>query len=130
MSHQNEVRVREAFAALARGDLDTLRNDFFSPDLRYHLPGRNQLSGDYDGVDRVMGLFGRIFELTAGTFGFELHAVAANDDHAFAHLTESAERNGRRLNDRTVVAAHLVGGKATEAWFYHTDQYAVDEFWS
>jgi len=130
MAHPNEDLVREGFAAFRRGDMDALRNQFFTDDIRYHVPGRSVLSGDYEGTGQVLQFFGRIFELTGGTFSFELHDVLANDEHAVSLFTIRGEREGKQLNDNTIQIFHFRDGKVSEVWAYQTDQYAVDEFYS
>jgi len=130
MAHPNEDLVREAYAAFGRGDMDALRDKFFTQDVRYHVTDRSLLAGDYEGVDQVLQFFARIFEMSGGTFSFELHDVLANDEHAVALVTVRGERAGKQLNDNMVQISHLRDGKAYEVWNQATDQYAQDEFWS
>ena len=130
MAHPNEDLVREAYAAFGRGDMDALRDKFFTQDVRYYVTDRSPLAGDYEGVDQVLQFFARIFEMSGGTFSFELHDVLANDEHAVALVTVRAERAGKQLNDNMVQISHLRDGKAYEVWNPATDQYAQDEFWS
>ena len=130
MAHPNEDLVREAYAAFGRGDMDALRDKFFTQDVRYHVTDRSPLAGDYEGVDQVLQFFARIFEISGGTFSFELHDVLANDEHAVALVTVRGERAGKQLNDNMVQISHLRDGKAYEVWNQATDQYAQDEFWS
>lgn len=130
MAHPNEDLVREGFAAFGRGDIDALRDQYFAGDIRWHVPGRSPVAGDYDGVAQVVGFFGRLFELSGGTLRLELRDVLANDEHAVALYTVRAEREGRRLEDNTVNTFHMRDGKVTEVWTHTTDLYAVDEFWS
>ncbi len=130
MAHPNEDAVREGFAAFGRGDLDTLRKQFLADDVRWHLPGRSPLSGDYEGPEQVMQYFGRILELTGGTLTIDLHDVLANDDHAVALYTIGGEREGKRLHDHQVLVFHLRDGKATEVCTQPADQYAADDFFS
>src|SRR2546430_13890793 len=94
MAHPNEELVRTGYTAFGSGDMDTLRR-LFAPDIVWHSPGRNPVGGDYHGVDQVLQLFGRLFELTGGTLRLELHDVLANDDHAVALVKNPAERGGR-----------------------------------
>jgi len=47
VAHPNEQRFRDGYAAFQRGDLDALRNDFFTEDIVWHSPGRDPLSGDF-----------------------------------------------------------------------------------
>jgi len=130
VAHPNEDLVREAYAAFGRGDMDALRDKFFTQDVRYHVTDRSLLAGDYEGVDQVLQFFARIFEMSGGTFSFELHDVLANDEHAVALVTVRGERAGKQLNDNMVQISHLRDGKAYEVWNQATDQYAQDEFWS
>jgi ketosteroid isomerase-like protein len=130
MSHPNEAVVRAAFAAFEQGDMDAMRNKYLADDVRWHLPGRNPLSGDYEGPDQVLQYFARIIELTGGTLTIDLHDVLANDNHAVALYTIAGERAGRQLSDHQVLVFHLRDGKASEVWTQPADQYAADEFFS
>jgi ketosteroid isomerase-like protein len=130
MAHSNEDVVREGFAAFERGDMDALRKQYWTDDIRWHVPGRSPLSGDYEGPEQVIQYFARIFEATGGTLGIELHDVLANDEHAAALYTASGERGGKQLTDNEVQIYHFRDGKVSEAWTYATDQYAADEFFS
>lgn len=130
MAHPNEDLVREAFAAFGRGDLEALRNQYLAADIRFHVPGLSPLTGDHEGVDQVLALFGKLFELSGGTLRLETHDVVANDEHAVALFVTRGERAGRRLEDRNVEVLHIRDGRATEVWLYSEDLYASDEFWS
>ena len=130
MAHPNEVLVREAYAAFGRGDMDALRSQYWAEDIRWHVPGRSLLAGDYEGVAQVLEVFGRLFELSGGTFSAELRDVLANDEHAVALYTGRAERAGKHWEDNVVQVIHIRDGKATEIWNYPADQYGWDEFWS
>jgi ketosteroid isomerase-like protein len=59
MAHPNADLLRKGYHAFSNGDLDTIRNDVFSPDILLHVAGRNPLSGDYRGVERFSGSSGR-----------------------------------------------------------------------
>jgi ketosteroid isomerase-like protein len=58
MGHPNEDLIRRGYDAFSGGDMDTLR-ELFHPDIIWHAPGRSQLAGDHQGVDAVLGYFGR-----------------------------------------------------------------------
>ena len=131
MTHPNEELLREAFAAFQRGDLAALQSKYFAEDIRYHVPGRAPVSGEYQGIEEVFGFFGRLFELSGGTLRLELHDVVANDQHGVALFAVRAEREGRQLAGNEVLISHFSPeGKATEVWTQPVDQYAADEFWS
>ena len=129
MTHPNEELVRRAFDAFAKGDVDTLR-ELTDQDAVWHTPGRNLLSGDYRGIDEILGFFARVAELTGGTFRADLHDVVANDEHAVAIYVSRGEREGRTLENRNVLVQHIRNGKSVEAWTLSDNQYAADEFFS
>ena len=91
MAHPNETLMREGFAAFSRGDMDAL-SQYWAQDIRYHVPGRGLLAGDYEGIAQVLAFFVRLSELSEGTFRAEIHDVLANDEHAVVLYTGSAER--------------------------------------
>lgn len=130
MAHPNENLVRESLAAFGRGDIDALRNQYWASGMRVHYPGRSALAGDYDGVAQVLGFFGRVRQLSGGTFRTELHDVVASDDHVVALFTARADRADRHLEDRIVEVFHIRDGKLAEAWLYPADLYVSDQFWS
>ena len=128
MAHPNEELVRKGYAAFLGGDLAAL-NDLFADDIVWHAPGRNQVAGDYRGKDEVFGVLAKVFELTGGTFSLEIHDVLADDEHAVVLARATAEREGRKLDDKSVQVFHIKDGKVTEQWLHPGDQYAGDEFW-
>jgi uncharacterized protein len=127
--HPNEQLVRRSYEAFAAGDLDTVRG-LFAEDIVWHVPGRSSLAGDHEGRDAVLGLFGRLFELSGGTFSVEVHDAVANDEHGAAIFTCSAEREGRSLRDRQVSVYRISDGTFTEAWSHPGDLYAFDTFFA
>jgi uncharacterized protein len=130
MAHPNEELMRGAFAAFQRGDMEALQNTYFEADIRYHVAGRSQVSGTYEGVGAVLGLFARLFELSGGTLSLELHDVVAGDQHTVALFAIRAEREGRKLDENEVLIAHITpDGKAAEVWTVASNAYVFDEFW-
>jgi ketosteroid isomerase-like protein len=129
MGHPNEDLVRSGYDAFAAGDMDTLRQ-VFAPDAVWHTPGRSVLAGDHRGIDAILGFFAQTMELTAGTFRAELHDVVAGDQHGVGLHLSRGERQGRTLEDRSVLVFHVRDGKATEVWQYVEDQDAFDQFLS
>ncbi len=130
MARPNEDFIREGYAAFGRGDVDALQHRFFAEDVRYHVPGRSPLAGDYEGVAQVLEWLGRQFALSGGTISAEVHDVVANDDHAVSLITVRAERGGKQIEDNSVQVFHVRDGKVSEFWSHPADLYAMDEFWS
>jgi ketosteroid isomerase-like protein len=126
MSHPNEDLVREGYEAFSAGDMAVLRQ-LLDPQVVWHSGGRNPLSGDYRGVDEVLGFFGRTMEHTQGSFRLSVEEVLVNDQGAVVVQRSSAQRNGKSLDDRAVQLFHISDGKVVEAWQYWGDPYTADE---
>jgi uncharacterized protein len=124
--HPNIARIRDGYAAFAKGDFAVL-NDLFAEDLVWHESGQNQLAGDYLGRDAVYEFFGRLMEVTEGSFSLDVHAILADDEHGVALVTSTASRAGRTATVNDAHVFHLRDGKVVEFWAASTDQYAIDE---
>ena len=129
MTHPNEELVRRGYEAFNTADVETLRQ-LFADTTVFHEPGRSPISGDYQGLDQVLGFFGALAERSGGTFRATLHDVVANDEHAIALHSSDAERNGRTAHSPTVLVFDVQDGRIAETWSYHSDQYEFDEFWA
>ena len=128
MAHPNEELVRRGYQAFATGDIATL-NELFADDIVWHAPGRSQLAGTYRGKEEVFATFQKVAELSGGTFKLDIHAVLADDEHAVVLARATAEREGKKLDDKSVQVFHIKDGKVTEQWLHPGDTYASDAFW-
>lgn len=124
--HPNVTRIKDGYAAFAKGDFAVL-NDLFADDVVWHVGGRNQLTRDYRGRDEVYGFFGKLLELTEGSFHIDLHAIFADDEHGVALVVLTASRGGRSVEVNEAHVFHMRDGKVTEFWNASTDMYAFDE---
>ena len=127
--HPNAERVRKGYEAFAKGDMATL-TELFAEDIVWHLPGANQISGEHRGRDAVFAVFGKVGQLSGGTFRIELHDVLANDEHAVALQRVTGSREEKRLDALNAEVYHMRNGKITEWWSFSEDQRQDDEFWS
>ena len=128
-AQENGELVRNGYEAFGKGDLETVAK-IFSPEIRWNISGRNEISGTYNGQEETFAFFGRLMELTDFTFSVSIHDLLASDDHVVVLVKESATRNGKTLEADDVHVWHLADGKAQEFWGISNDQHAVDEFWS
>lgn len=129
MAHPNEDLLRRGYAAYNSGDMDTV-HALFDDDIVWHAGGSNQLTGDYRGFQEIMGFFGKVMELSGGTFRAEPHDILANDTHGVVLVTFHAERDGQTVALRSADIWHLADGKATEHWSFFEDQAAADKLFS
>ena len=124
--HPNIERLRTGYAAFSKGDFAAL-DALFDENIVWHVGGRGQLAGEYRGRSEVYAMFGRIMEISGGTFALDLHAVLADDEHGVVLVTASGSREGRSVATQDVHVFHLRDGRVTEFWDASTDQYAGDE---
>ena len=127
--HANVARLRSGYEAFTRGDLEALR-DLFAEDIVWHVPGDNKISGDYAGQDATFGYFGKLMELSGGTFKTKLHEILASDGHGVGLHRDTADRDGKTLDTEEVLIFHMRDGKVSEAWEAYPDHGAFDAFWS
>lgn len=127
--HPNAEVVRRGYEAFGRFDLEAIQN-LFADGVVFHVAGRNMLTGEYAGKERVLGFLADLTTHTEGTYRLELHDVLGSDAHAVALVRETGMRKGKQLEQNSVHLYHVSGGKVTEGWFYPSDVYADDDFWS
>lgn len=130
MTVQSDAKtLQAAYEAFGRGDLETVAGAF-SPDIVWHEAGRSPIAGTYKGRDSVFELFGRLFELTGGTFSVQVHDLLASEGHVVALTRLQGTRNDKSLSWDEAHIWHLKDGVATEFWNALTEGSEVDEFWS
>ena len=130
MTDTNEDLVRRGYQAFAEGDMDTLRS-MFAPDAVHVATGNNPLSGEYRGVDDILGYYGKLFELSDGTFAAELQNVRSEgDDTVVATHRDKGQRGDKSLDQDEELTFTISNGKFTRLVENHSDQAAYDSFWS
>ncbi len=130
MAHPNEDLVRKGYDAFGKGDMDTLRS-LFAPDAVHTATGNNPLSGEYKGVDDILAYYGKLFELSDGTFTAELKSVKLEgDDKVVATHRDGGQRGDKTLDQDETLTFTISGGKFTRLVEKHSDQAAYDAFWS
>jgi ketosteroid isomerase-like protein len=127
--HPNEQQVRDGYDAFARGDLDAIRGHF-DPDITWEVGGRNPLSGTYQGVDEVFGVFGRLFEATGGNFRVTVVDVCANDRHAMCLTESTVEMGGQTYTDEGMACYDMRDGKIVRARLFDGDPYQTDQIFA
>jgi ketosteroid isomerase-like protein len=126
--HANVQQARRGYEAFSKGDMATV-SELMADDVVWHVGGNNSLSGDYKGKDAVFGFFGKLMELTDGTFKLEVHDILANDEHSAILVRTSAQKGAKKLDSKAVHITHTnPAAKITEFWSFEENQAATDEF--
>jgi uncharacterized protein len=127
--HPNVARLREGYEAFGKGDLPAL-TELWAPDIRWHEPGTGPISGTYEGPDAVFEMFGRLMELTEGSFRAEPLLICADDDHGVVLVRVTAHRGGRSMESLSTHVMRFRDGVSTEFWDAPTDQPSLEAFLS
>lgn len=129
VAQANAAVMRRAVDAFGAGDMATL-TEIFAPDIRWHIPGRSAIAGDYAGRDTVFGLFGKMATLTNGTFKTNAREIIGDEKGGVFITNDTGERNGKKLDVMLMLRVHIRAGKFVEVWDHVADLYAHDAFWS
>jgi uncharacterized protein len=128
MADSREDLVRRGYGAFSAGDMDTLRS-IMTPDVVQSVPGNNQTSGEHKGVDEVLGLYGRLFELSGGSLSVELKSVTTEGDQVVAVHHAKAQNGGKSLDTDETIAFSFSGDKISRLDETSADLAAEDAFW-
>lgn len=128
--HPNAKRTREAFDAFARGDLDTVRASLTS-DCTWTNAGSSPIAGTYQGWDSIAAMFGKLIDLTDGTFAMKVISCIADDLHSVTIYDASSTINGRKATERYCLIDEMTkDGKAKATRVLAYDQEAADRQFS
>ena len=127
MSNGNEDTLRTVYDAFTKGDVDTVMG-LYTDDIKFHVSGRGLVSGDYSGKGEVLGFFGKLMELSGGTFHLEVLDILANNEHGITLTMERGQRGGKTLENRAVHVWEIRDGKCTQFRGYNEEGW--EEFWS
>jgi ketosteroid isomerase-like protein len=128
MAESKEDVVRRGYKAFSEGDMDTLRA-IMTPDVVQSVPGNNQTSGEHKGIDEVLGLYGKLFELSGGSLSVDLKSVTTKGDKVVAVHRAKAENQGRSLDTDETIEFSFSGDKVSRLDESTADQAAEDAFW-
>jgi ketosteroid isomerase-like protein len=125
----NIDNTKRAYAAFGTGDLATL-TELIAPDCVWHVGGRSQLAGDYIGHEQILGYFGKLYELTDGTFTATLDDIGETESGLVTCVvTLGGRREGNALTTRMIEMGRAnAAGQLAECWWFAEDSYAADEF--
>lgn len=87
----------------------------FTSDLVYRVPGTSALAGETRGKSAALDYFGRLMQLTGGTYSITgIVDWMSSTDRVALIATETASRNGRRLDWTRIVLFTFKDGLISE----------------
>jgi ketosteroid isomerase-like protein len=134
--------VRRMYACFNKGDLDTIRNEIFAPDLVWNLPGRHPLAGTKNGAEEVLAFFAQLIKAniqvtldprtdpSTGIDSFGDHTVV--EVHRGKGQVTVKDPSGNdvavTLNALNCTHYHIKDARIANVQVYLSDQYAADDF--
>ncbi len=100
-----------------------------TPDIAWHVPGRNAIAGDYSGVDEVMAYFRRRRDLADRTFVITPGGTLGDATRVVHFADGEVIRAGKTRRWRTVGIFEVTEGRIAQCWLLPFDQAAFDEIW-
>ena len=128
MSVARNVETIRRFYGAGPADDDSARVPFFAPDVVWHVPGENPVSGPYRGAAAIRtDMIGRMGPLDEWTI--EPIDVMGNDDMVVGYVRIRGRRRGREIETTGAHAFRFdLEGRVVEAWGFSSNQAELDDF--
>ena len=129
MEYPNASLMRRAGELLIAGDFEGFLG-LHTEDVVMHVAGDSPLAGDHKGRQGVAAVFQKEMSLLDAPPQFTRHDDLGSDEHAVSLFIQTMSRNGRTLQARQTIVAHVRDGMLAEVWFQPEDQAVFDEFFA
>jgi len=129
--HPDIAVVKKGYAAFNTADIATL-STLIAEDAVQHMPeGKNQLAGDHKGRDNILAMYGRLAELTGGTFRAEpkLYTTDGRGTVIVQHDYQG-ERDGKSVAQPNALIFRIEGGQIVELTDTTSDLDSFNETWA
>jgi len=123
---ENMALVERMYECFNRGDLQTIKDEVFSSDLVWRLPGRHPLGGVKNGPDEVLAFFGKLGE---ADIKVDLIGVDTFGDDTVVEVHRGQGQSGDAVLDALNCTHYRIrDGRIAEVQVYMSDQYSADNF--
>lgn len=126
MADGYEHLIYEYVEAVGRRDMAAALS-VFAEDLRLHVPGRNQVSGEHHGRAGLQWFLQKQVELTGGTFRPAMNGIVSKEDRIIVGFDITATRDGKTFQWKRLLDYRVQDGKIAETRIYEGDQYTADK---
>ncbi|SEP04355.1 nuclear transport factor 2 family protein [Trujillonella endophytica] len=121
-------RIRAAYAAMARGDVEPLRQ-LMTDDVTYVDVSGGITGGVHRGWDSILHLWTQASQVAGGPVRLTLEDVVVPDEkRAVVFIRASADIDGRTVEDASVFVYYLEDGRVRTAYLMHEDPAAPEAF--
>lgn len=127
MATSNVELVQRMYECFNRGDMDTIRQEIFAPDLIWRLPGHHPLSGTKNGAEEVIAFFGQLNKA-----GVQVDLIGLDtfgeDTVVEVHRGHGTASNGAVLDALNCTHYQIRDNRIANVQVYISDQHTVDQF--
>ena len=134
--------VQRMYECFNRGDLETIRNEIFAPDLVWNLPGRHPLSGTKNGAEEVIAFFAQLVRANIqvtldpqsdpatgiDTFGDDTVVEVHRGSGTATVRDVDGNESQVVLNALNCTHYQIRDGRIARVQVYMSDQHAADNF--
>ena len=121
MPTTNERAIEVAYEAFAAADLDRIKNEAFTPDMRWTWPGSGALGGTYNGIDKVLALFVQLATGSDGTFKVAPESIAGIGDFVTVRSAATWKDSAGDHTEPYVLVFRMKDGRASECDIFLND---------
>jgi uncharacterized protein len=125
MGVSENIATVHGFYAAGPADDDRERLRFASPDIVWHVPGANRVSGEYRGAEAVFASMPASMQ-PLDRWEIDVREVMGNADLIVATVTIRGSRYGREIETPGAHVFRLADGRIVEAWGFAEDQVRLD----
>ena len=128
--HPNAALLREFYDAFGAADRDRLGR-LLAPDVVWHFPGTSPISGDWVGVDGLLGGIRAVaMAMGQGRNSFELLHVTGGAGFAITVHRDTYSGEGNHLDLRYALYCRIVDGRIVEVFEVPFDQAENDRYFA
>jgi hypothetical protein len=130
VEHPNAALLRAFYDAFGAADRDRLARQL-APDMVWHFPGTSPISGDWAGVDGLLGGIRAVaMAMGQGHNSFELLHVTAGEGFAITVHRDTYVGEGNHLDLRYVLYCRIVDDRIAEVFEIPFDQAENDRYFA
>lgn len=123
-------RLHKAQGEFYAGGSDEALRELLPADIEWHVPGENQIAGDYRGIDAVLDYFRRRREIASLTFKLHPGEVLTGEHDHVAVLTDgTAVVGGEERRWSTVGLYRFRDDRVAVCWLLPLDAQEFDLIW-
>ncbi len=122
----NTQLIFKMYESFGKGDMDTIRNELFHPDISWTMPGHHPLSATMRGVDEVLAFFDALFQ--AGIEVDNAHFGLLDDGTVIEKHLGHGKLDGEEFLFPTATSYGIKDGKIFDVQVHTGDQHNVDRY--